>query len=91
LANAATVWKRGVGELPWWRAIRSLTKVVCERASVGLWGVCETQGSTSTEGGPVGVGVRSLTSNLPKTVLGSKGINPAPRNPAWPFATVIDC
>lgn len=55
-ASAATVSKIGVGEIPWWRSMRFLTSVVCERASVGLREVWEIQGSASIEGGPGGVG-----------------------------------
>ena len=35
-ANAFTVWKIRVGELPWCHTIQSLTKVDCERASAAL-------------------------------------------------------
>jgi hypothetical protein len=45
----------------------------------------------SAEEGPVGVGVRNLTSSFDNTALGLKGTRPAPRNPAFAFSGVIDC
>src|SRR4051812_37482276 len=61
----------------------------CETASVGFRGVWETQGSASVEGGPVGVGVRSLISNVDSTACGSKGTRPVPQKPALMFFSVI--
>lgn len=89
-ANAVTVAKSGVCGLPWWQAIRFRTRVVYERASVGLEGVWEIQGLLLAEEGLEGIGVCNFISSFEITTCGSKGTKPAPQNPAWAFWAVID-
>jgi hypothetical protein len=82
----STAAKIGVGELPWCLAIRPLIRVDCERASLVVVGVLETQGV----GGPSrvlgGVGIRNLTSSFASTACGSWGISPDPRKPPRTFS-----
>ena len=88
-ASCLTAEKIGVGELPWCCAIRPWTCSDCKIASADVCGVWETHGSASGRRGPVGVGVRNLTSSFDKTAWGSYGTKPDPRKPALMLSGVM--
>jgi hypothetical protein len=71
-----------------------LIYVDCEVASVGLFGVLETQGWAVPGRELGGVGVFSLRSSLETTFSGSKGTSPAPRTPSdvlFYHSTLVSC